>query len=381
MPRKELPHLINKNLSWESAAKAIQENFDALTGEVGHVDDLLVRLQDGGAVEEAAAETGRRAAHNVVLELEQKLAEAGVGQPDGEAPSQAPTNVRAVGGIGNWFVVFWDAIPNSSPVTYEVHVHTSAGFAEGANTLVGEYTVPGNAVQGSFIVRDFDTGHVLDGTGSDPVKAGVTYRVKVRPKDEDGVGPTSSEVTVSALTVDASSIIAAGTIVGNLIASQTVATGHLAAGAVTAAKIDVDNLEAISADLGNITAGSLNAVTVNGSTVIGGLIQSSGGASYIRLSSGTPTDLELVVNGFAVGKFGYSSTYNSPQLLHISSSEPNILLKNGSTEFKEAVLVTGAFWVGTDTQEPPTGAALIYKSGNALYGKAPGRAAVKIVDL
>jgi hypothetical protein len=265
----------------------------------------------------------------------------GMGYEDGEAPLSSPTPT-VVGGIGTLFVRF-PTIANSSTVKYKVHVHTTTGFTPAANTLVGTVDLAGTqGFNGVLPIKDFPTGHVLDGTASDPPQAGTTYFAKVIASDGSGDAPASAQASGTPVKVQTADIIAAaitadliaaaaitstkiedgaistpklaagavtavkiaagtitaneiqaGSITGDRIAANTLTADHIAAnaitadeisaGAVTAGKISVSTLSAISANIGTITAGSLSAVTITSATLESNTIRSDSTGSSIRV--------------------------------------------------------------------------------------------------
>lgn len=292
MARIELPHIINKRMDHDSLVQAIQKNFDALTGEVTAVEAAIVTA--AGAVAEQVVETAIQTEGMGTEELRRLLAEAGVGAEDGAPPSSAPTGLRAQGGIGNWFIVIWDGVANTSPVTYKVYVDTLT-VTGAANQYVGSFTVPGGTTKsGTFVVRDFPTGHRLAGQG---VATGTTYRVAVRAADANGDGPLSAEVTTSPLKVDASTVLSAGTIVGDLIAAATIAGDKIIGRSITGEKISGGTIDAIT-----ITTGTLNGGTINGVSFYGGAFQSSTGANYVSMSSAIGGAIDFFTSSARVGR-------------------------------------------------------------------------------
>lgn len=286
----ELPSLIKLDMEEPSFRKAVQQNFDHLA--------MALKVSLGAAEEaheEAAfvkGEVNKIDPAEGIGDVQTQLAEAGVGAEDGAPPPQV-TNVRAVGGIGNWFMVIWDGVANTSGVTYEVHVHTTSGFTPSASTKVGTFEAPGGTDKmGTFLVRDFPSGHALDGTGSDPVNTSTTYYIKIVPVDGSGPGPASTQVSSTALVVDASTVIAAGTVIGNLIAGDTIVGGHIVGGSITADKLNVGELSAITANVGTLTGGLIHGVTLRSST----------GSSYAELSASYGAALALIFNGSLVGR-------------------------------------------------------------------------------
>lgn len=124
---------------------------------------------------------------------------------DGVAPATSP--VPSINGTVGALLIRWNAVPNRDPVSYEVHVSTTAGFTPSAATL--HSTTVGNSA----------TIRTLPGGGA--LAPNTTYYVAVVARDEDGAAPASLEVggqTVQVTSPDiASNYVYAGEIsVGQL---------------------------------------------------------------------------------------------------------------------------------------------------------------------
>lgn len=146
---------------------------------------------------------------------------------DGLPPANTPT-VVARGGIRSVTVTL-DPIANADPVVYEYHISTTAGFtATAGNVATMVHTGP----ETGFVIRALANGTDL--------AAGITYYMRVFPKDVDGYGPVSAEVSAAPIQVT-----------GPDIAANAVDTDQLNANAVTAGKLD-----ALIALLGAITVGA-----------------------------------------------------------------------------------------------------------------------------
>lgn len=100
---------------------------------------------------------------------------------DGVAPTAAPANVVAAGGI-NHINVSWSPITNNDPVTYEVYM---ANFTAGATDVA---ITPANLV-GSTAGTSMTAATLPNG---DPLVRNSTYAFKVRAVDYDGAGPAST---------------------------------------------------------------------------------------------------------------------------------------------------------------------------------------------
>lgn len=101
---------------------------------------------------------------------------------DGEAPTDAPTNVRATGGL-NYVNIAWDRVTNSDAVWYEVFMSTTSTFTEGPSTFVGESSGT------SLMVASDNAGNAL--------QQDTVYHFKVRAVDGDAPGPVSSNVSAT----------------------------------------------------------------------------------------------------------------------------------------------------------------------------------------
>jgi hypothetical protein len=106
------------------------------------------------------------------------------GLSDGVVPSASPA-ATATPGIGYIFVT-WPAITNNDPVTYEVHISTSAGF----NPTAGSATMVAQTPATSILLEKDATGTAL--------AYGTNYYVRIIAKDRDGAAATAG--TVSAAT-------------------------------------------------------------------------------------------------------------------------------------------------------------------------------------
>lgn len=136
---------------------------------------------------------------------------------DGAVPSSSPA-ATAVGGIGAIYVS-WPATANADPVTYEVHLGTTAGFTPGAGTKVAQTS--GTTVS---IVKD--------GAGANLV-FGTSYYVKILARDYDG--PAASYGTVSS----------AATLVTNV---TSIAIDQISAGDISAVTFTISASGAIESD-------------------------------------------------------------------------------------------------------------------------------------
>jgi hypothetical protein len=346
----ELPNVINTQMGEEEFRRAVQQNLDHIIGVTRRNNDTLDELVGGPAgnpqaLEDAVNQMDISASDPAVYTV---LNDAGVGEEDGLPPQDAPANVRAIGGIGNWFLVRADGVANTSGVTYEIHVSTVNGFTPAANTKAGEIRVPGGANNViSFLVRDFPTGHVLDGTGADPVNTTTTYYVVVVPVDGDGSGPASAQVSVTAMTIDASSVLAAGTIVANLIGASEITGGKISAGAVTAGHISVGSLSAISANVGTLTAGTIRGVKIESSSGTDKVVMDSSVTPWLVFEKASA--LAGIIGGGTTGLFFADSS--SVTRLQIQGSAVEVVNGASLTVNGTAVSLAGHGHAGNTGNE------------------------------
>lgn len=102
---------------------------------------------------------------------------------DGEAPSAAPANVRATGGL-NYINLAWDRVANDDPVWYEVFI-SDATIPEITESNYAEYFV-GESTGTSLMIASKANGEML--------VQDTTYYLRVRARDGDNPGPVSAEV-------------------------------------------------------------------------------------------------------------------------------------------------------------------------------------------
>lgn len=206
----------------------------------------------------------------------------GMGYEDGIKITTGVTPT-VTGGIGTLFTR-WPTIANNSIVKYKVHVHTTSGFTPGANTLVGTLDLAGTAgFTGSLVIKDFPSGHVLDGTASDPPKAGTTYYAVVIPSDGAGDFPgpygQGSGAPIQIANVDiGTGVIDLATKVSGLLPnanlSQITDPAKLADAIVSGAKLATDTVDSVV--WARIVAGEVIAGTdIIGRTITAGKIASS----------------------------------------------------------------------------------------------------------
>lgn len=160
---------------------------------------------------------------------------------DGLPPASSPTPV-VTGGVGA-FHVRWVPIDNHDPVTYKLHMGTSAAFSEGPATV---YVATMGA---SATVTTLPAGGAIS--------VGTTYYFKIVASDEDGDADVSSEVSaqlngaLATLQADldaAEAAVAAAQAEINVLEDTTIPglESDIAANAaaVAAAQADVDAAEA-----------------------------------------------------------------------------------------------------------------------------------------
>lgn len=165
---------------------------------------------------------------------------------DGDAPetSPAPTVTGSVGFIN----VRWTAITNNDPVTYQVHISTTAGFTPDPTTLA--LRTPAT----SATIRTLP-----DGT---PIVVEMTYYIQIIAEDVDGAAAPSTE--------------ASG--MSRLITSEDVSVEFLYAGSILADQITGGTVQS---DL--LLSGTIRTATA------GSRVELSSGGVVVYDSTGTPT--------------------------------------------------------------------------------------------
>lgn len=326
----------------------------------------------------------------------------GQGWEDGEPPSTAPT-ITAVGAIGAIHVRII-SIDNSSPVTYKVHCHTTSGFTPADNTLVA--TTAKYAGLPDFmplvVVKDFPSGHVLDGGANDPVKAGTTYYFKVIPADGSGDGPTSTQVSTTPVlvqTVDANPgfvtaaliangavetakialdaitapLIAANAVTTTEIADNSISTPKLIANSVTAAKIAAGTITATEIATDAITAVKILAGSITTAKIATGAITSNEIAANTitaaDIAAGTITSNEIAANTIVAGDIA-SGTITATQIAastitadKLSVSTLSAITANLGTV--TAGSISGVTITGGTVQTASSGGRIVISSSHA----------------
>lgn len=163
---------------------------------------------------------------------------------DGLAPTATPASVEVIGGVGALFAR-WPGIVNHDPVTYEVHVSTTTGFAPGVGTLLTTTAAT------SFTIKKLPgvipTPPAADTTA---LMYGTTYYVKIRATDVDGAGPYSTQGFATMMQVTGPDIapasittpkITVGSITGDLFAAQIALVSTIRTG-TTGQRWEGDNL-------------------------------------------------------------------------------------------------------------------------------------------
>lgn len=142
------------------------------------------------------------------------------GLTDGVPPAVSPTPTT-VGGPGYIFA-HWDGTGNHDPVTYEVHLDVTSGFAANATNLVG--TIQGT----TCFIRSLTDGTPLQ-YFVDPdadVQVPKLYYVVIVATDTDGAAPQSNESSCTMAQITSEDIvvqnllaafIAAGVIAGDIV--------------------------------------------------------------------------------------------------------------------------------------------------------------------
>lgn len=170
---------------------------------------------DGAATDAAAAvSTANVAASDAAAAL-------AAATSDGSPPASSPT-ADAIGGL-EIILVRWTPIVNADPVTYQVHISTTDGFAPDSSTLVG--TTPASM----FTIKALPGAAPADPNDPDPraLLYDAVYYVKIVATDEDGAaapGVQGGPVSIFQVT-------------GTNLAADSVSTAQLVSGSVDADKL------------------------------------------------------------------------------------------------------------------------------------------------
>lgn len=190
---------------------------------------------------------------------------------DGSPPASSPA-ANVSGGLGYLFV-YWNAVANNDPVTYEVHVSTTTGFTPSSATKAMEVT------DTSAFVR------TLPGSNT-ALSYGTTYYVRIVAKDADGAAAagtqgsgvpgkvTASDSSLTAVDVGANKVTystaAPGTTANNAgdvwfvrdATSGNITAQYEGGGGTTWTQRKIDTLAIASIAAGQIATGTLSAVTI-----------------------------------------------------------------------------------------------------------------------
>lgn len=277
---------------------------------VGTTYYMRVRAKDNDGVAAVAGAQGSAQLVKVDLGAAGDLKYAQV-TGNGAVPA-TPAAPVVTSGIGYLYAT-WTRPASPDPLTYEVHVGTSAGFAPDANTL--------SVVTDSLFafVRKQGPG----AAGADLVY-GTTYYIKIIAKDVDGVSaasPAGSGFTVKANTADiaVNAITAASGIIADLaigtakiadaaittvkigdaqistakIGDLQVATAKIADGAILTAKIGdlqvttakVGDAQITNAKIGSVQASKITTDTLTATLTVSGVVRTSAGTARVEMSS------------------------------------------------------------------------------------------------
>lgn len=119
---------------------------------------------------------------------------------DGSPPASSPA-ANVTSGPG-YLYVYWTAVANNDPVTYEIHLSTTSGFTPSGATKVTEVS---NGLQA--FVRN------LPGT-STALAYGTTYYIKIIAKDLDGAAAAGTQASGSPVKIGGGDILS---VPGNLV--------------------------------------------------------------------------------------------------------------------------------------------------------------------
>lgn len=213
------------------------------------------------------------------------------GVSDGSAPTTAPS-ITASAGLGYVFVS-WGAVTNVDPVTYLIHMSTTANFTPDATTLV---------------MRSANTSEIITAaTNGSALTYGTTYYFKVIASDADGEGPVSNQASAAPRKAGEGDIISvnAGSITSGTVASAIITID--ANGRIQSSNYNATNKTGfilsntgLTIYNGTISADTFKGGTISGTTLIigsGGAVQSS---NYAVGSTGWKlSESGLEVNGIS----------------------------------------------------------------------------------
>ena len=287
---------------------------------------------------------------------------------DGLPPQESPTPV-ATAGI-NFIHLRWAHVNNEDPLTYEIYVSPTENFDPGVNNFVG--TTPSNFF---FVQR------LGQGQGHAELEWGVTYYIRVRATDVDGVGPHGPQVSgiirrvgttdvedeaiqeakLSGNSVSAEKIIA-GAVVAGKIAANAVSADEIAAGTITAesgilanlavqtaniadlgvtnakmaslsvSRAKIQNLAVSDAKINTVSASKLTAGTISGETILvsgsTGIIRSSqwtsGSVGWIIRGDGYAEFSNVAIRGWVTASTILTSNSSSHNRIRITSSQTTV---------------------------------------------------------
>lgn len=211
---------------------------------------------------------------------------------DGLPPETSPLPV-ALGTVGV-VLLKWEAVSNADPVTYQVHVSTTADFTADATTLLAR------TVGNFMVVRTLPSGAVLD--------YGVAYYFRLIAEDSDGAATASEDVSASPVQVTTADVAANYVYAGNIIAEQ-ITGGTITSDLTLASTIKTANTGArvemssagilitdsagapttrLGTDTENFFKGTIeaNALTVLGGLTVRGTTNEVSRASTVTLANG-----------------------------------------------------------------------------------------------
>lgn len=239
---------------------------------------------------------------------------------DGAAPASSPTPT-IVGVIGGLYV-YWTAVANNDPVTYEVHLSASSGFTPSGTTKCFE--------------QDGTSGIITRlPNGGAALTPGTTYYVKLIAKDRDGSAAAGTQGSGSFTTISSSQVgFTADTIGGVKVFYQTSTPSHSGA-ANSAIWYDTDDgyklyvwnggsfvasaLGSGALGTGSVTGTIIAANTITAGNIVGDTITAAQIASNAittdELAAGSVTAKHLVI-----GTLGYEPVNNGFEVVDGSNN-------------------------------------------------------------
>lgn len=295
---------------------------------------------------------------------------------DGSVPASSPT--PTLNGGPTFIGAKWTPIANPDPVVYEVHVSTVNGFAPDATTKYGE------TAAGSMVIKTTPAGAAL--------LYGVTYYVKLRSKDPDGLGPVGAQASAQMQQVGPGDIsvtnlaainanlgtVTAGTIDAALVTITHLNATNITTGTLDASVVNVTNINAANISTGNISSArmqtnvltalqvnvaTLSAIRADLGTVTAGTFKTASGVTW----AGSAAGVIISSVGDGVGNFGVRAFDGAGGTYELVGSTGKVVvgaLASEATRQRMEFTRSGMSMFGGATRElsPPSGADLAWST-------------------